>query len=105
MLKGFNEYYQFYLSLHQDKRCRRMHVLGQLATIIFVVTCLINLWWVYLLFAPLVVYPFAWSGHFFFENNKPLAWDGTKDYGQTTLKAKLCDLIMLKDWILGRIER
>ena len=105
MLKGFDEYYQYYLSLHQDKRCRRVHVLGQLVTITFVFACFINSWWVYLLFTPFIIYPFAWFGHFFFENNKPLAWGGVRDYGRTTLKAKLCDLIMLKDWVLGKIER
>ena len=27
----FEEYYQHYLSLHQNKWCRRLHVIGQFA--------------------------------------------------------------------------
>ena len=100
----FSEYYQFYLSLHQDKWCRRLHVMGQLATISFIVYAVItNLW--LLLLAPFVVYPFAWTGHKVFEKNRPLAWEGINDYGLTTLKAKVCDALMFRDWILGRVER
>jgi len=39
-----------------------------------------------------------------FEKNKPLAWDGAGDYGITTLKAKMCDIIMCKDIITGKIR-
>jgi hypothetical protein len=94
---NLQEYYRFYLSLHQDVWCRRLHVLGQLATIAFVVfACMTNMW--LLLFAPFVVYPFAWSGHYFFEKNEPAAFSDP-------IKAKISDWIMLKDWILGRIKR
>ena len=51
-----------------------------------------------ILFTPLVVYPFAWSGHYFFEKNKPAAF-------KNPLWAKACDWIMFKDWILGKVER
>tara|TARA_R110000744_G_scaffold11217_3_gene34249 strand:- start:654 stop:818 length:165 start_codon:yes stop_codon:yes gene_type:complete len=53
---------------------------------------------IFLLLAPLVVYPFAWSGHYFFEKNEPAAF-------KNPWYAKMSDLVMLKDWILGRIER
>jgi len=43
------------------------------------------------------VYPFAWSGHFFFEKNKPAAWS-------TPLKAKACDWKMMWDMLRGRIK-
>jgi hypothetical protein len=95
---NFKEYYKYYLSLHQNKWCRRLHVLGQVATISFVILVLKLKVWPLLLLAPFVVYPFAWSGHFFFEGNKPAAFS-------KPLWAKACDWIMLKDWILGRIER
>ena len=45
---------------------------------------------------PFIVYPFAWSGHFFFEKNKPAAFSDP-------VKAKLCDWIMFKDMILGKL--
>jgi len=103
--KKFNEYYKYYLSLHQNKWCRRFHVLGQLATISFITLCVIKAFWILLCFSPFVVYPFAWIGHLAFEKNNPLAWKGFEDYGRSALKAKACDLIMFKDWILGKVER
>ena len=102
---SFKEYYQFYLTLHQNKWCRRFHVMGVLATILFIVFVVYNQYWLLIPVIPFVVYPFAWVGHLYFEKNRPLAWEGKKDYGWTTIKAKICDLIMFKDWILGRIER
>ena len=53
--------------------------------------------WPLLLIAPLVVYPFAWSGHFFFEKNKPAAFS-------RPLWAKVCDWLMFRDIILGKIK-
>ena len=92
----FEEYYQHYLSLHQNKWCRRLHVIGQLATTAFFIFALYtNLW--LLLVVPFVVYPFAWSGHFFFEKNEPAAF-------KRPLWAKACDWIMLKDILTGKIK-
>lgn len=94
---SFSEYYEYYLTLHQNLWCRRLHVLGQIATIIYVTLSLkINLFMLF--FAPFVIYPFAWSGHYFFEKNKPAAF---KD----PLRAKISDWLMFRDWILGRLER
>jgi hypothetical protein len=96
----FKEYYQMYLTLHKNKWNRRLHVLGQLVTIAYFITCV---YWKSFLFLPMfialpfVVYPFAWSGHFFIEKNKPAAF-------KNPLWAKASDWVMLKDIILGRIE-
>lgn len=94
----FTEYYQHYLSLHQNKTCRRLHVLGQLVTIAFVSAIVYNGGWCWLLLplAPFVVYPFAWSGHFYFEKNKPAAF-------KNPLMAKLSDWVMLFDILRGKI--
>tara|TARA_A100001515_G_C4586136_1_gene214546 strand:+ start:671 stop:961 length:291 start_codon:yes stop_codon:yes gene_type:complete len=94
----FHEYYKYYLTLHQNKWCRRMHVIGQLVTIIFVIQVISYKLWPMLLLSPFVVYPFAWTGHYVFEKNKPAAFS-------KPIWAKVCDWIMLKDWILGRVER
>jgi len=93
----FKEYYEHYLTLHQNKWCRRLHVLGQAATITFVVMCVLYQMWLLLVLTPFVVYPFAWSGHYFFEKNTPAAF-------KRPLWAKACDWVMLKDIIIGRIE-
>ena len=90
------EYYDYYLTLHQHPKCRLMHFLGQIATIIFVFGIISAELWPLLLAAPLVVYPFAWSGHYFFEKNKPAAFS-------SPLYAKISDWIMFKDILLRRI--
>lgn len=93
----FGEYYEYYLTLHQNKWTRRLHVLGQLATLAYLWFTLSNGLWLLLLGAPFVVYPFAWSGHFFFEKNEPAAFS-------RPLWAKACDWVMLKDIVTGRIS-
>ena len=93
----FEQYYKYYLTLHQNKWCRRVHVLGQLATIIFTVFVLYNSRWLLAPLIPFVIYPFAWSGHFFFEKNQPAAWS-------RPLWAKACDWIMFKDILTRKLE-
>ena len=73
-------------------------MLGQLATISYITFCIFTKIWLMLLLAPFVVYPFAWSGHYFFEKNKPAAF-------KNPLYAKAADFIMLTQWIKGEIER
>ena len=92
-----NEYYQHYLSLHQNINCRRLHFVGQLITLLYIIYALYNGNLILLLAAPFVIYPFAWSGHYFFEKNKPAAFS-------RPLWAKACDWVMLKDIIIGRIK-
>ena len=94
---SFKEYYQHYLTLHQNKVCRRLHVLGQFVTVVTLLTAIIFKIWLLLLLVPVIVYPFAWSGHYFFEKNKPAAFS-------KPLWAKACDWVMLKDILTGRIE-
>jgi hypothetical protein len=93
----FGEYYKYYLTLHQNKWCRRLHILGQIATILFVTFVFYNKWWALFVFTPFVVYPFAWTGHFVFEKNKPAAFS-------RPLWAKACDWVMLKDTLTGKLE-
>jgi hypothetical protein len=93
----FKEYYKYYLTLHQNKTCRRLHVLGQLATVLFAVYVIYNWHWYLIPVIPFVIYPFAWSGHFFFEKNEPAAFS-------RPLWAKACDWIMLKDILTRKLE-
>ena len=96
-LMTFGEYYEYYLSLHQNKWTRRLHVLGQLATLAYVGYVVAHGLWAFLLAAPFVIYPFAWTGHFVFEKNEPAAFS-------RPIWAKACDWVMLKDIITGKIE-
>ena len=94
--QNLKEYYEYYLTLHTNRNCRRLHVTGQLSTIAYI--CLTFLYGhpLMLLAAPFIVYPFAWAGHLFFEKNKPAAFTDP-------VKAKICDWIMFKDILIGRI--
>lgn len=94
---NLSEYYQYYLTLHTNRICRRLHFLGQISTILYIVCCFLFLHPAMLIFAPFIVYPFAWSGHYFFEKNKPAAFSDP-------IKAKISDWIMFKDILLGRID-
>lgn len=94
---SFKEYYAYYLTLHQNRTCRRLHVVGQGVTLLTLISAIIFKSWPLLLITPFVVYPFAWSGHFFFEKNEPAAFS-------KPLWAKACDWLMLRDVITGRIK-
>tara|TARA_R100000664_G_C2758968_1_gene148274 strand:- start:6355 stop:6645 length:291 start_codon:yes stop_codon:yes gene_type:complete len=93
----FKEYYKHYLTLHQNRWTRRLHVLGQMATIAFVIATVHHQLYFLLLLTPFVVYPFAWTGHYVFEKNEPAAF-------KRPLWAKACDWVMLKDILTGKIE-
>jgi hypothetical protein len=102
-MMNIKEYYGYYLTLHKDLNCRRLHFIGQLFTIAYVTLCVLGslLWTPFFiaafLFAPFVVYPFAWAGHFLFEKNQPAAFTNP-------IKAKICDWIMFYDIIRGRVK-
>jgi len=71
--------------------------MGQCVTVLTLAAAIILKSWVLLLLTPFVVYPFAWSGHFFFEKNTPAAFS-------RPIWAKACDWVMLKDILTGRIK-
>lgn len=94
---NFNEYYELYLSLHQNRTCRRLHFIGQIVTILYTCMVLATGMWIGLIFVPFIVYPFAWCGHFFFERNKPAAF-------RNPWLAKAADWRMFFDIIRGKIK-
>ena len=94
--KSFEQFYPYYLSEHQHKTCRLLHVIG--TTIVLALT-LTAIYWMrpsLLLYVPLAGYGFAWAGHYFFEKNKP----ATFKYPLWSLKA---DFKMYYDIISGKI--
>ena len=95
--KTLKKYYKYYLTLHQNKTNRRLHVTGQLITISFILLVMEARLWPLLLFAPFIIYPFAWTGHYLFEKNEPAAF---KD----PVKAKLSDWMMFWDILRGKIS-
>ena len=92
-----SEYYKYYLTLHEHPKCKLLHFIGQLVTIVFSVWVLYNWCWYLIPIIPFIIYPFAWSGHYFFENNEPAAF-------HNPIKAKISEWIMFKDILLGRFK-
>ena len=90
-------YYKTYLILHQNKTCRLLHFIGQWVTIFFTIFVIYNQYWILVPLIPFVIYPFAWSGHYFFEKNEPAAF-------VNPIYAKISDWIMFKDILKGRLS-
>ncbi len=93
----FAEFYPFYLSEHSNPVCRRLHVLGSALTLIVLVYAIVTMNWRAFAALPFIGYGFAWSGHFFFEKNRP----ATFTYPFYSLAA---DWVMFKNVITGRMK-
>jgi hypothetical protein len=65
------EFYPFYLSEHSHPVSRRLHFAGtSIALALLIAAFAASMWWLAAL-ALVQGYAFAWTGHFFFEHNKP----------------------------------
>ena len=95
--RSMKEFYPFYLSQHSNPTNRKLHFIGTTLSIINLLLFLYYLNFIYLAYAPVCGYSFAWIGHFFFEKNKP----ATFTYPFYSL---LGDFIMFFSIITGRIE-
>ena len=60
----FEEFWPFYVGEHLNPVNRRLHVVG---TLCFLALSLSRFW----LGGVALAYAFAWTGHFFFEKNRP----------------------------------
>jgi hypothetical protein len=69
--KSFTEFYPYYMREHSNLVCRKLHFIGTCGVIalalLFFFTGIISV----LFFIPFMGYGFAWTGHFFFEKNRP----------------------------------
>ena len=95
---SFSEFYPYYLSEHQNLTCRRLHFIGSTLILVLLTYTLMTGQWMLLWLLPILGYGFAWTGHFFFEHNKP----ATFKYPFYSL---LGDWVMFKDILLGNIKR
>ena len=68
----FGEFYPYYLSEHQNRTCRLLHVIGSTLVLVELYVLLTGFFasWAWVLL-PVTGYGFAWVGHFFFEHNRP----------------------------------
>jgi hypothetical protein len=95
--RSFSEFYPFYLGEHQNLTCRRLHFIGSLLALGFLLRALLsgNAWWC--LAALLSGYALAWTGHFFFEKNRPATF-------RHPLYSFVADWVMFRDILLGRVR-
>lgn len=94
---SFRDFYPYYLGEHQNRTCRRLHVIGSAGVLLILGLVLFQVlspWW--LLALPVCGYGFAWVGHFFFEHNKPATF-------KHPLYSLMGDWVMFKDVLTGRI--
>ena len=93
-----DKYYKQYLKNHSRPKVKLMHFIGQVLTLVYVLFCVVTKNWSWLLLSPLVVYPFAVSGHYLFgsKGNKP------SFHKMSFLVAKWCDIRMFMDILRGK---
>jgi hypothetical protein len=94
--KTLQEFYPYYLTQHLHPVARALHFTGTglLFPIVGYMFYTQN-WWLFFLL-PVVGYGFAWTGHAFFEKNKPAAFSNP-------LWSLASDFIMFKDILTGQI--
>ena len=94
---SFREFYPYYLSEHQDVRCRRLHYLGSTLAIGFLVATLVTRNAAFLIGALLSGYACAWVGHFVFEKNRPATF-------KYPFYSFVGDWVMFADMLRGKIR-
>jgi len=95
--KSFSEFYPYYLTEHSNLTCRRLHFIGSCISLSLIVYGVFSGHWFLLLVALFVGYGFAWSGHYFFEKNRPATF-------RYPLYSFMGDWVMFKDILLGKIK-
>lgn len=90
------EFYPFYLSEHRNRTSRRLHFIGSWGVLNLVLLAALtgNGWW--LLAALFCGYGFAWTGHYYFEKNRPATF-------RYPLYSFVSDWVMFKDIVVGKI--
>jgi hypothetical protein len=94
---SFREFYPAYLADHRDPNCRRLHFAGSALVLLALGAAGAKRDWRWLIAAPFCGYGFAWTGHFFFEHNRP----ATLRYPLYSLAG---DWTMFIDMLRGRIR-
>ena len=69
--KTFKDFYPYYIEEHSKPKTKLLHFIGTSISLFFLVQLVITFDPVYLIYALLSGYGFAWVAHFFIEKNKP----------------------------------
>lgn len=96
-LRTFQEFWPYYLSQHEKRGTRQMHILGTGVALASLAAFALTMRSVYLLIALVGSYGLAWLSHAIVEKNKP----ATFTYPVWSL---LADLRMFKLWVQGKLD-
>ena len=69
--KTFKDFYPYYIDEHSKPKTKLLHFIGTSISLFFLVQLVITFDPIYLIYALLSGYGFAWVAHFFIEKNKP----------------------------------
>lgn len=69
--KTFKDFYPYYIEEHSKPKTKLLHFIGTSISLFFLVQLVITFDPIYLIYALLSGYGFAWVAHFFIEKNKP----------------------------------
>jgi hypothetical protein len=94
---SFADFYPFYLQEHANRTCRLLHFVGTSLVIVVAAVALARREPAWLWLMPLVGYGFAWTGHFFFEHNRPATF-------RHPFYSLLGDFVMWKDILAGKVR-
>ena len=68
---SLEDFFPFYMTQHRCKINRTLHTIGTLLGVVIWIIALLTGNFKLILLGLAVGYAFAWTGHFFFEHNKP----------------------------------
>jgi len=94
---SMREFYGFYLGEHANRSCRRLHFTGTSLSLCMAIAAALtrNGWW--LAGAVASGYALAWTGHFFFEKNRPATF-------RHPLRSLAADWIMWWQILTGKMR-
>jgi hypothetical protein len=98
MFKNYQEFYHFYLSEHSNSTCRNLHYIGNSLVLIILIYSIFASHLILLWTIPIIGYGFAWTGHFFFEHNKPASF-------KWPIWSFVSDWVMLFQFITGTLKK
>ena len=74
-IRSFEEFWPFYLGQHRRRLTRTLHLIGTDAAVGAIAAAAIKRQPALLLLGLVLVYGFAWVGHFFVEHNRPATFE------------------------------
>jgi len=95
--QSYAEFWPFYLSQHDRRATRRLHLFGTALGIVILIAAIVEFEPRWLILALVAGYGFAWLSHALVERNRP----ATFTYPLWSLRG---DLHMLWLWVTGRLE-